>query len=205
MNNSVNAVIFDLGRVLIDVDFSRLFNDYIPAERRKQFLFNLDEIIKLPWFVEFSAGKSSVDEFFVKVKEFFQIEISQTEFRSEWSKVFKPMVGMDKLVEKVAEQMPVSLLSDTDIIHWQFLTDSYPWLRIFKNPVLSFEIGQLKPAEICYRKAAESVGQPLANCLFIDDRLINVHGAQQAGMHAIQFESSDLLSKKLQETYNIKL
>lgn len=205
MSQKIEAVIFDLGRVLIDVDFSRLFKNYIPQKERENYIFHLEEIMGLPWFQEFSTGQTTIKEFYRKVTDYFKIDIDLENFKREWSSIFRLMPGMDELVNKVATQMPVSLLSDTDAIHWEYLLAKYPFLTIFKRPVLSFEIGHLKPAEICYQKAAQSVNLPVDKCLFIDDREININGAKQVGMQAIQFKSYDTLKDILQEKYAINV
>lgn len=195
----IEAIIFDLGRVLVDVDFTGLFKKYINPGKGPDFSFTLEEIMTRDWFVENSTGKCSAGEFYEKVKDIYKMDINFDTFKKEWSSIFKPKPGMEAFVIETAKRYPVGALSDTDSIHWNHLLSTYPFLKIFKQPILSFQIGTMKPAEICYQKAAESVNTPIQKCLFIDDRLINVNGALKAGMQAVQFESCEQLNSFFDE------
>jgi len=190
----IEAIIFDLGRVLVDVDFTGLFKKYINPGNDPDFSFTLEDIMQLDWFVEHSSGITNSEEFYQKVKEIYNMDVDFVSFQKEWSSIFKPMPEMETFLKQTAKRYPVGLLSDTDSIHWNYLLSTSPFLKIFKQPILSFEIGAMKPAEICYKKAAESVNRPIQKCLFIDDRQINIDGALKSGMQAVQFESHKKLS-----------
>jgi glucose-1-phosphatase len=189
----IKAIIFDLGRVLIDVDFTGLFKKYLNPGTGPDFSFTLEEVMHLDWFVANSTGKTSDGEFYKSLKEIYKMELSLDGFKKEWSSIFRPVQGMEAFVKRTAEKYPVGLLSDTDPIHWSYLLKNYPYLNMFKEPILSFEIGVMKPARECYERAANSVSTPIENCLFIDDREINVIGAQKAGMQAVQFSTYENL------------
>ena len=91
----------------------------------------------------------------------------------------------------------IGLLSDTDPIHWRYVSKKYPYLQSIDNPSLSFELGYMKPHPKTYIKAAENVGEPVQNCLFIDDRMVNVDGALKTGMKAVHFENIEQLRSEL--------
>jgi glucose-1-phosphatase len=189
----IKAIIFDIGRVLIDVDFTGLFKKYLNPGTGPDFSFTLEEVMHLDWFVAHSTGKTNDQEFYWSLREIYKMDISFDDFKKEWSSIFRPVQGMEKFVKQTAGKYPVSLLSDTDPIHWSYLVKNYPYLNMFRKPVLSFEIGVMKPAKECYERAAISVNTPIENCLFIDDRQVNVDGAINAGMQAVQFSSVEKL------------
>jgi len=195
----IEAVIFDLGRVLVGVDFSGLFSKYLDSSVHSGFSLDLESVMKNPWFQKHSTGKATFEEFHKNICKNYELAISPDDFKKEWCSIFNPIPGMQELVLNTAQIMPVGLLSDTDPVHWEFLLNTYPFLKIFKKPVLSFNTGFLKPEAICYIKAAESVETPLERCLFIDDRMVNVNGARQAGMQAECFESYEKLLSYLKD------
>ncbi len=195
----IKAIIFDLGRVLVDVDFKGLFNKFINPGNHPDFSFTLEEAMQLDWFIEHASGKCSDKEFCQKVTSFFKMDIDFETFKVEWSSIFGPIPEMKTFLENTMVNYPVGLLSDTDSIHWSYLLKTYPFLKTFKKPVLSFEIKAMKPAEICYQKGAESVNTPIENCLFIDDRKVNVEGALKVGMQAVKFESHEKLCTFFEE------
>ena len=197
--NPVKAIIFDLGRVLVQVDFSRGLLRRFAAENEFSDRHILDKAFRDPLFKKFSKGKLDADTFHRRLMERFRLSFSFAEFRKMWCDIFSPMEGMEVLVKRVAERYPIGLLSDIDPLHWQFLIENYSILQHFKNPILSYEIGALKPSPKCYRRAAAAVGKLPQFCLFIDDRPINIIGAKRSGMHTIHFKTPIDLSNRLED------
>lgn len=193
LNHPIEAVIFDLGRVLIQVDFTRgLFRHYTSPVFDDLTLLN--RLMNDPLFRDFNSGKISAQQMYETVKEKFHVELPYREFVREWCNIFDPMDGMEEVLQQVARRFPVGLLSDIDPLHWEHCRKQFPMLSVFGKPTLSFEIGDMKPAEICYFQAAKNVGKSEESCLFIDDRLQNVQGALKAGMKSLQF--TDVVSLK---------
>ncbi|MCA9248114.1 MAG: HAD family phosphatase [Planctomycetales bacterium] len=58
--------------------------------------------------------------------------------------------------------------------------------------------GVRKPDVRAYRRAAESLGVSVGECLFVDDRTVNVEAAQAAGMDAIVMTDARQLRSELQ-------
>ena len=193
------AVIFDLGRVLIEVDFTRGLFRYRNPSGQKSDQEVLEELFSDPVFVDFNTGKITPEETYQLVREKYGLPIDYEVFVREWSNIFAPMDGMEALLTEVARKFPVGLLSDIDPLHWAYCRKNFTFLSIFTRPALSFEIGALKPAEICYLTAARNIGMAPEACLFIDDREVNVSGAIKAGMEAIRFTGTDALRRQLHQ------
>jgi HAD superfamily hydrolase (TIGR01509 family) len=197
--NPIKAVIFDLGRVLVQVDFSRGLLRRFAQENNFSDQHILDQAFRDPLFKEFSKGVIDAEQFYHRLLDRFQLPLSFDEFSHLWCDIFSPMEGMEELVTQVAARYPIGLLSDIDPLHWRFLKENFSILQYFKNPVLSYEIGALKPSRECYRRAATAVGEPHRFCLFIDDRPINIIGAKQSGMQTIHFKNPADLYTRLKE------
>jgi HAD superfamily hydrolase (TIGR01549 family) len=60
-------------------------------------------------------------------------------------------------------------------------------LDAFDAVVISGEEGVLKPEARIYHIAAERLGTPLSECLFVDDSIENIEGARRAGMQTFHF------------------
>jgi len=195
----IEAVIFDLGRVLVRVDFTRgLFRLY-PEASQTDDLALLEHLMNDEIFREFTSGNIEPNELYRLVSGKYHLDLPFEEFTREWCNIFEEMDGMEDMVKAVSNRYPVGLLSDVDILHWNYCRLRFPVIRHFSSPTLSFEIHAMKPAEICYLTAARNVGKPTENCLFIDDRPGNVEGAIRAGMRAIQFLNRDQLICDLTE------
>jgi putative hydrolase of the HAD superfamily len=63
----------------------------------------------------------------------------------------------------------------------------FPWIADFTHRTFSHRLGIAKPDAAIYRHAAEGLGVPASEILFIDDREENIVAARAAGMHAIQY------------------
>jgi len=105
---------------------------------------------------------------------------------------FFPMYGdiFTEIPATCALLDPLYLLSDTNEIHFGYVLQRVGVLRHFREFVVSYQLGMLKPEPGMYREVLGRSGLPAAACVFIDDRPGNVDGAIRAGMHGIRFESA---------------
>lgn len=58
--------------------------------------------------------------------------------------------------------------------------------QYFRQVVISTHVGATKPGERMYQSILEKLGADPADCLFVDDRAVNLEGAVRAGMRAVQ-------------------
>jgi len=187
----ISAVIFDLGRVLVDWDITesiwelirdQVGLDYEHGPRRGPF-----ESL----YAELATGRMTPGEFYEKLKERVAMRMDYEQFVKSWCEIFSPMQGMEELFAEVEKHAAVGLLSDTDPIHWDYLPPLYPFLKRIKKPTLSFEIGWMKPAPEAYLAAARDVGFPSEQCFFTDDKPGNIEGARRVGMDAELFGGAE--------------
>jgi FMN phosphatase YigB (HAD superfamily) len=183
----IQAVVFDLGRVLIQVDFTSGLFKYYQGNQESSDEEILEELFKDKVFIDFNTGKIDAQQVYKSIEDKYGLALSYEQFTYEWCNIFAPMQGMPAIVDRVLKKYKIGLLSDIDPLHWQYCQQNFPVLKNFKKPALSFEIGALKPDPICYQRASEYINTEVQNCLFIDDREINVQGARKAGMQAMRF------------------
>jgi 2-haloacid dehalogenase len=70
-------------------------------------------------------------------------------------------------------------------------------LRVFREFIVSFQVGAMKPDPRIYEEALRRSGLPATACVFVDDRPANVEGAARVGMHALLFQSPERLAAEL--------
>jgi putative hydrolase of the HAD superfamily len=63
----------------------------------------------------------------------------------------------------------------------------FPWLEQFAHHTFSHRLGIAKPDAAIYRHAAEGLGLPPGEILFVDDKEENIAAARDAGMLAVQY------------------
>jgi len=199
MNNpfDVKAIIFDLGRVLVNVCMTRgifrLVKDRYPDDD----LAVMEEMFKEPLFVKFSTGKINPRQFYNSFSKKLDISLTYERFVDYWCDIFDPIQGMENLMYNLWQKYEIGLLSDTDQLHWEYVLKNYPLLKKIDRPTLSFQTGYLKPDRRVYTIASQNVGCPASQCLFIDDRKINVEGAKHTGMQSVQFFDAQQLREHL--------
>ena len=77
------------------------------------------------------------------------------------------------------------------------LMRSYDILDLFDAVVISTHIGVTKPDPRMYAAILDALGAVPGDCLFIDDRIINVQAAKCAGLRAVQMSRMEFPSESL--------
>jgi HAD superfamily hydrolase (TIGR01509 family) len=196
----IKAVIFDLGRVLVDVDIRRLEAFFCKQVGTQTAWQTLPRIMADPIMAQYSTGQIRSQSFYQNLCADYGLALPYEEFVFRWCDIFSPIEGMAELVAALSKKVGLGLLSDIDPLHWEYIQSHYPLMRYFPRPTLSFEVGVMKPHRAIYAAAAKHAGAEPAECLFIDDLAGNVDGAKAAGMRAIQFEGVGELRKELEKT-----
>ena len=185
----IEAIIFDLGRVLVAIDNTLLVEQLFKGLDAD----NLQELGRKtmtdPAMVEFNTGRIGPKEFHRRMCDAYQLGVDFDEFKQLWCRIFYPMDGMKDLIRQLRPNITLGMLSDTDPLHWNHIITTWPWLKMFETPTLSYQTGVMKPDPAIYLKAAENVNTSPENCLYIDDLQDNVEGARAVGMTALQFEN----------------
>lgn len=70
--------------------------------------------------------------------------------------------------------------------------------------VLSGEVGAEKPEKAAFQAAADAIGLPLEECTMIDDDILNVRGAVEAGLVGILHTAFDRTVVEIQSLYGIE-
>jgi putative hydrolase of the HAD superfamily len=76
---------------------------------------------------------------------------------------------------------------------------------LFDAVVISAEVGMRKPEPDIYLLAASRVAVPAPECVFVDDLLANVEGAQAVGMQAFVHRNADFTIPKLGLLFGVSL
>jgi len=77
------------------------------------------------------------------------------------------------------------------------MRQNFRWLDTFDHHTWSCELNIIKPEAAIYTHTLEAVGVQPEEALFIDDRIENVLGARQVGIHALLFRDPETLRNDL--------
>ena len=182
---SIEAVIFDIGNVLLKFDY------YIAANR----LVAKNKLTALPERELVVAAKQRLEggeidraEFLHQVRPHFSDVGTDAEFLRIWEDIFEENIPMADLAKQLALSMPTYLLSNISCIHRDYIFINYPVFHTFKDGVYSYEAGALKPQPEIYQTAIRQFGIRPEETVFIDDIPENIVAAAALGFHAIPYD-----------------
>jgi 2-haloacid dehalogenase len=199
MTRSFEAVVFDLGGVLIDWDprylYRSLFNgDDLAMERF------LAEVCTPAWNLEQDAGRPWREA----VDMLAELNPGRRDLIAAYDERWSEMLGgpVDQTVEVMADLrragVRLAALSNWSAEKFPIARSRYPFLGWFEAIVISGEVGVCKPDPRIYRHLLEHIGLRAGSTIFIDDSAANVAGAADLGMAALQFHGSARLRDDLE-------
>ncbi len=194
--SDIDAVIFDLGNVLLKFD-ETIARDRLAARTGKTPQEIESYFRATPHVTHLALGKMTGQRFYRTVSKDLGFDGSYEEFALIWSDIFEPIEPMLELAKSLATRLPRVLLSNTNAIHMKFVFEKFPMLQDFDARILSHEVGLLKPDRAIYELALKRCGLEAGRTLFIDDIHANVEGARAVGMRGLQFESADQVRQEL--------
>jgi putative hydrolase of the HAD superfamily len=190
------AVIFDLGRVLVDFDFRRGFQALEPlcpysAEE-------IPERLRTTRLVEeFETGLIEPHDFVAQLAKLLDFDIAYDRFCAIWNSIFAETLVPDSLLESLAARYRLLMLSNTNAIHFPMVRDTYPLMRHFHDFILSHEVKAMKPRREIYERAIERAGCRAEECFYTDDIAEYVEAARRLGIDAVVFRSAAQLEGEL--------
>ncbi|HYD38925.1 MAG TPA: HAD-IA family hydrolase, partial [Allosphingosinicella sp.] len=111
-----------------------------------------------------------------------------------------PVLGVHDLVAELgARNVPLFAITNFSAEFWKpFREREDGFFRRFRDIVVSGEERLLKPDPALYYRALRRFGLKPAEALFVDDRRINVEGAEAAGMRGHLFTGATDLRRRLE-------
>jgi putative hydrolase of the HAD superfamily len=196
---SADALLFDLGRVVLDIDFNKVLACWAghagcePAQLAGR-LSSRNDV-----FHRHETGEISDAEFFAVLRHSLDIGISDAQFLEGWNAIFAgEMPGIAPLLTRAAERMPLYAFSNTNGAHVGHFTQAYAdVLGHFREIYLSSAIGLRKPDAAAYDHVVKAIGVPAARIVFFDDLAENIEGARARGLTAVHVTSSDDVARAL--------
>ncbi|MDB5520596.1 MAG: haloacid dehalogenase [Tardiphaga sp.] len=181
-----NALLFDLGRVVLDVDVTRALACWaahanaapaqIAARFRQDHHYEQHEI-----------GAIDASAYFATLRHSLGIDITDEQFLEGWNAVIiGEMPGIDALLAAAARHLPLYAFSNTNVAH--AASFSAPFAKLlshFQTVFLSSSIGLRKPDAAAYDHVVRAIGVPAARIVFFDDSNENIAGARASGLKTV--------------------
>ncbi len=186
----VKAVVFDLGKVLVDFDYSIAArtlaeNSTKPAsEIQKAFDHS-------PLLYRFESAGMTNREFYDVFCREVGFSGSYDLFAAAFGDIFSEMPEMIRFQQQLrAQRVPTYILSNTNDIAIGHIRRNFPFFANFDGYILSYEQGALKPHAPIYEAAERMIGARGQELVFIDDRADNCGGAEKLGWRTVLHRDS---------------
>ena len=189
--SGADALLFDLGRVVIDIDFNMAFTKWAEYARCDRAViarrFSHDEAYK-----RHERGEIDVDQYFTSLRLALGVEISNAQLLDGWNAIhIGEMPGIAPLLAKVARRFPLYAFSNSNRTHELYWSTRFAGLlRHFRQIYVSSTIGLRKPDAEAYNHVVKAIGTLPERIVFFDDVSENVDAARACGLQAFQVKSA---------------
>jgi HAD superfamily hydrolase (TIGR01509 family) len=195
---SADALLFDLGRVVLDIDYGKAIACWAghagcqPGDIVKRF-------VRAEAYRDHEVGKISDADYFETLRAALGVKLSDAQFLEGWNAIFTgEMPDIAPLLARAAKRLPLYVFSNTNNAHVEYFSEAYAdLLGHFREIFLSSSIGLRKPDAAAYDHVVKAIGVPAPRILFFDDLAENVEGARARGLTAVQVTSSDDVARAL--------
>ena len=188
---SADALLFDLGRVVLDIDFSKVLACWAghagcePAQLVERFSTREE------FYRRHETGEISDAEFFGALRASLGVAISDAQFLEGWNAIFAgEMPGIAPLLKRAGKRLPLYAFSNTNSAHVEYFSVAHAdVLGHFRELFLSSSIGLRKPDAEAFDHVVQAIGVPASRIVFFDDLAENVEGARARGLTAVHVPS----------------
>jgi HAD superfamily hydrolase (TIGR01509 family) len=189
--NPSPVVVFDLGKVLVDFDYSIAVSriagrsDLPPAEVEHFFLHSL-------LLVAYESGRLTRQEFFEQARQATGFRGTMEEFGDYFADIFTEIPPMLELHAGLQRRgIRTYIFSNTNDLAVEHITRNFPFFRNFDGHIYSYKVGAMKPDAKIYEALEKLAGRRGAEIIYLDDRLENVREGVLRGWQAILHETPE--------------
>lgn len=189
--NSSAAFVFDLGKVLVDFDYTVAARKI--ASRSSKAPRDLHAFLgSSPILVEYESGRLTRRQFYDAVCHAIGFRGDLMEFGGFFADIFTEIPPMIALHAELRQHgFKTFVFSNTNDLAIEHVRRNFPFFANFDGYIFSYEVGSLKPQPEIYAAMEKMSGKRGAELIYLDDRPENVESGAARGWRAILHESPE--------------
>jgi putative hydrolase of the HAD superfamily len=195
---AADALLFDLGRVVLDIDFSKAITCWAghagcaPADIVARF-------VRGEAYQHHEIGAIDDAAYFASLRAMLDVTLTDAQFLEGWNAIFAgEMPDIAPLLARASQRLPLYAFSNTNNAHVEHFSVAYaPVLGHFREMFLSSTIGLRKPDAAAYDHVVKAIGVPASRIVFFDDLAENIEGARARGLTAVHVTSPNAVAEAL--------
>lgn len=195
----VRAVVFDIGKVLIDWDIRFLYEKLIPDPATREWF--LHHVLTPQWHDQHDLGRRAEDTTAELKAQFPAYSAWIDAYVPRWLETIGGLVpGIDAVMDDLdARGVPLFAVTNFSAEFWPRFAAAYPITQKLRDVVVSGVEKIAKPDPRIYTLALRRFGLQAGDAIFIDDRLQNVIAAEENGFIGHHFRDAHALRAALVE------
>lgn len=197
---NIEAIIFDFGGVLIDLDYNKTIQAFMDLG-----IDNFDELYSQAnqsgLFDDIETGKISSQFFINELLKLLPQGATPNQVVHAWNTMLLSVPEKSiEILKSLQGKYRIFMLSNTNAIHiekaWRLWeeTSAISPEKHFEKILFSHEIGMRKPHKETFEWVANQFNLNPEKTLFIDDSIQHIEGAQKAGLQTHHLQSISELS-----------
>ena len=185
------AVVFDLGKVLLDFDYTIAARKI--AARGKMTADKIKHFIDhSPLLFRYETGLVTKQQFYNEICAVTGFCGGLDDFAECFSGIFAPIEPMVQLQAAVRQGgIPTYIFSNTNELAVNYIRRTFPFFANFDGYILSYEQGAMKPDAKIYEVVEQQSGHRQSEILYLDDRPENIAAGAARGWQVILQESPE--------------
>ncbi len=197
--NAAPVVVFDLGKVLVDFDYSIAARKV--AARGARPLGDLISLLSTSsLIVQYECGQITRREFFEQIRDAVGFHGTLEEFGGYFADIFTEIPPMIALHAEVRRRgFKTYIFSNTNDLAIEHIEKNFAFFKDFDGYIYSHEIGAMKPDPRIYAAMEKMCGRNGADIIYLDDRQENVEGGLTRGWKAVLHETPEKTRAILEE------
>ena len=212
-DQKAEAIIFDLGGVLLNIDVRRSINAFLKLgfdnveEKMARILTKHSGTDAPGIFQLYETGQITSAEFREGLREYAGRDISDEDIDRAWTVMLLDLPpGNIRLLEKLSGSYKLFLLSNTNAIHIETMLNKTQedngfsnMVNLFNKVYYSHVVGMRKPDLEIFSFVIEDAGLDPKTTVLIDDSIHNIEGAKAAGLLAIHHQSNTSIDRLFEQ------
>lgn len=204
MPSCIKNCLFDLGNVVLKIDFDHCFRYWslkskVPFEAfKKGFSQDLD-------YQKHERGEISGEEYWKSICRKFNVKLSYDDFELGWNSIFEhPIQPTFEIIKKFKNNIGIHAYTNTNEIHRNAWTKKFSLeMSHFEKIYCSNQLGFRKPESRGFEFILSDLRTAPAELVFIDDMLENTEAAKKMGMNVIHFTEPRVSIQQLENLISL--